>query len=103
MDPRIRSYIVQFGFYDVYRIGHVTLDLPFITSFIERRRLETYTFYLPIGDMVIALQDVAIILGLCIHEPPITGTCDIYWSMLCSKLLGMGPFSCKIRGSTVSA
>ena len=53
--------------------------------------------------MVIALQDVAIILGLCIHEPPITGTCDIDWSMLCSKLLGVGPFSCKIRGSTISA
>ncbi|RVW52910.1 hypothetical protein CK203_110637 [Vitis vinifera] len=33
--------------------------------------------------------DVAMILGLRIHGPPITGTCDIDWSLLCSELLGV--------------
>ncbi|KAL6329858.1 hypothetical protein AAG906_037958 [Vitis piasezkii] len=31
---------------------------------------------------MITLQDVAMILGLRIHGPPITGTCDIDWSLL---------------------
>ena len=26
MDPRLRPYIIQSGFYGVYRIGHITLD-----------------------------------------------------------------------------
>ncbi|RVW58989.1 Serine/threonine-protein phosphatase 7 long form-like [Vitis vinifera] len=34
-------------------------------------------------------EDVAMILGLRIHEPPITGTCNIDWSLLCSELLGV--------------
>ena len=61
----------------VYRIGHITLDWGLITSLVERWRLETHTFHLPIGEMTITLQDVAVILGLRIHGLPITGTCDI--------------------------
>ena len=36
--------------------------------------------------MTITLQNV-IILGLRIHGLPITGTCDIDWSLLCYELL----------------
>ncbi|RVW82581.1 Serine/threonine-protein phosphatase 7 long form-like [Vitis vinifera] len=88
MDPRLRPYIIQFGFYGVYRIGHITLDWGLITSLIERWRLETHTFHLPIGEMTITLQDVAVILGLRIHGLLIIGTCDIDWSLLCYELLG---------------
>ena len=42
------------------------------------------------------------ILGLRIHGPPITSTCDIDWSMLCSELLGVSPPSTEARGSIVS-
>ena len=53
--------------------------------------------------MTITLQDVAMILGLCIHRPPITDTCDIDWSLLCSELLGMVPPPSQIRGFAISA
>ena len=45
-------------------IVHVTLDWGLITSLVKRWCLETHTFYLPIGEMMITLQDVTIILGL---------------------------------------
>ena len=42
------------------------------------------------------------ILGLRIHGPPITGTCDIDWSLLCFELLGVVPPPSQIRGSSIS-
>ena len=36
------SYVIQFGFYGMYRIKHVTLDWALITSLVERWRLETH-------------------------------------------------------------
>ncbi|WJZ81334.1 hypothetical protein VitviT2T_001182 [Vitis vinifera] len=52
--------------------------------------------------MTITLQDVAVILGLRIHGLPITGTCDIDWSLLCYELLGVTPPTSEIRGSAIS-
>ncbi|KAL6347811.1 hypothetical protein AAG906_026340 [Vitis piasezkii] len=86
MDPRIRRYVMQSGFYGVYRVGHISLDWPLITSL-----------------MTVNLQDVAMIIGLRIHGPPITCTCDIDWSLLCSELLGVVPPPSHIRGSAISA
>ncbi|RVX00515.1 Serine/threonine-protein phosphatase 7 long form-like [Vitis vinifera] len=57
MDPHLRPYIIQSGFYGVYRIGHITLDWGLITSLVERWRPETHTFHLPVGEMTITLQD----------------------------------------------
>ena len=52
--------------------------------------------------MTITLQDVAIILGFCIHGLPITGTCDIDWSLLCYELLGVTPPTYEIKGLVIS-
>ena len=102
MDPRLRSYIIQSRFYGVYHIGHITLDWGLITGLVEKWHPETHTFHLPIREMTIILQDVAIILGLCIHGLPITGTCDIDWSLLCYELLGVTPPTSEIKGSAIS-
>nr|CAN72488.1 hypothetical protein VITISV_020886 [Vitis vinifera] len=75
MDPCPRPYIIRFRFYGVYRIGHITLDWGL---------------------------DVAIILGFCIHGLPITGTCDIDWSLLCYELLGVTPPTYEIKGLVIS-
>ena len=86
----------------MYRIGHVTLDWALIMSLVERWQSETHTFHLLVGEMTITLQDIAIILGLRIHRPAITGTCDCNVSPLCQELLGVIPLSTELRGSTVS-
>ncbi|KAL6342978.1 hypothetical protein AAG906_016998 [Vitis piasezkii] len=86
MDPHIRRYVTRSGFYGVYRVGHISLDWPLITSLVERWR-----------DDVI-LRDVAMIHGLRIHGPPIIGTCDIDWSLLCYELLGVVPPPSRLEG-----
>ena len=52
--------------------------------------------------MTITLHDVTIILGLRIHGPPVTGTCDFDVTSLCQEPLGVIPPSTKLKGSTVS-
>ena len=102
MDPRLQPYIIRSRLYGVCRIGHITLDWGLITNLVEIWHSETHTFHLPIGDMTITLQDVAIILGLRIHEHPITDTCDIDWSLLCYELLGVTLPTYEIKRSTIS-
>ena len=59
-------------------------------------------FHLIIGDMIVTLQDVAIILGLHIHRPLIIDTCHIDWSLLCSELLGVISSSFQISFGYIS-
>ena len=102
MDLHIRPYVICAGFYDTYRLGHIMIDWPLITCLVERWWTETYTFHVPIREMTITLQDVAIILGLCINEPAFIGTCVLDVAELCGKLLGVTPPSGALRGSVIS-
>ena len=52
--------------------------------------------------MTITLQDVAIIIGLRIDGPAVTGTCVFDVSELCGELLGVTPPADALRGSTIS-
>ena len=52
--------------------------------------------------MTITLQDVTIILGLRIHGPPVTDTCDFNVSSLYQELLGVIPPLTELRGFVVS-
>ena len=65
------------------------IDWPLITCLVERWRHETHTFHVPVGEMTIALQDVAIILGLCIDGPAVTRTCVFDVAELRGELLGV--------------
>ena len=101
MDPRIHSYVIRSSFYGLYRIGHVTLDWGLITSLVERWRPETHTFHLLVGERTSTLHDVAIILGLRTHRPPVTGTCDFNVSLLCQELLDVIPPLVELRGFVI--
>ena len=78
------------------------IDWPLITCFVERWRPETHTFHVPVGEMTITLQDVAIILGLHIDGPVVTGTCVLDVAELFEELLGVTPPADAVRGSTIS-
>ena len=102
MDIRIQPYVIRAGFYGIYRLGHIAIDWPLITSLVERWRPETHTFHVPVGEMTITLHDVAILLGLRIHGPAVTGTCVFDVAALCAELLGVIPLADAIRGATIS-
>ncbi|KAL0379018.1 UNVERIFIED_CONTAM: Serine/threonine-protein phosphatase 7 long form [Sesamum radiatum] len=60
------------GFLGVLQCGHIEIDQHLITALVERWRPETHTFYFPIGEATVTLQDIAIIWAL-----PLEGnTCD---------------------------
>ena len=75
MDIRICPYVICAEFYGVYRLGHIMIDCPLITCLVKRWRPEIHKFHVPFEEMMITLQDVAIILGLRIDGPSVTGTC----------------------------
>ena len=102
MDPRICPYVIRAGFYGIYCLGHIIIDWPLITCLVERWRLEMHTFHVPVREMTIILQDVAIILGLRIDRPVVTGTCVFDVSELCGELLGVTPPTDALRGSAIS-
>ena len=102
MDLHIRPYMIHTGFYDIYRIGHIMIDWPLISSLVERWRLEKHTFHVPVGEMTIMLQDVAIILRLRIHKPVVTGTCVLDLAELYGELLDVTLPTDALRGSVIS-
>ena len=102
MDPRIRPYVICAGFYCIYRLGHIIIDWPLITCLVERWRPETHTFHVPVGEMTITLQDVAIILGLHIDGPAVTKTCVLDVAELCGEQLGVTPPADAVIGLTIS-
>ena len=87
MDIRICPYVIRTGFYGVYRLGHIMiighLSLVSLRDNVERWWPETHMFHVSVGDMTIMLQDVAIILGLRIDGPAVTGICVLDVEELC--------------------
>ena len=78
------------------------IDWPLITCLVERWRPETHTFHVPVGEMTITLQDVAIILGLRIDGPTVMGTYVLDVIELRGELLGVTPPADSLRGSAIS-
>ena len=102
MDLRIRPYVICSGFYGIYRMGHIMIDWSLITSLVERWRPKTHTFHVFVEEMTITLQDVAIILGFCIHGPVVTRTCVFEVTELCWELLDAIPPVDALKGASIS-
>uniref|UniRef100_A0A5B6ZKM0 Aminotransferase-like plant mobile domain-containing protein n=1 Tax=Davidia involucrata TaxID=16924 RepID=A0A5B6ZKM0_DAVIN len=103
LDMRVQRYLVQAGFYGIYRVGYIQLDWALITALVERWRVETHTFHLPVGECSITLQDVAVLLGAPVDGDPVTG-CDASPALtacqeLCQELLGTAPAPSDLNGS----
>ncbi|KAI4296149.1 hypothetical protein L6164_036131 [Bauhinia variegata] len=101
LDKRICRFVIQSGFYGIYKIGFIQLDWPLITALVERWRQETHTFHFPVGESTITLQDVAVLLGLPIEGQALTGRTDLQWADLCEELLGLRPDQSVLHGSTL--
>ncbi|KAJ9565706.1 hypothetical protein OSB04_001672 [Centaurea solstitialis] len=91
----VKFYIRRAGFQGVFDCGCKPLDHALITALVERWRLETNTFHLPIGEVSVTLQDVQLMWGLRIDREVVTGR-EKKWSLnekreTCYRLLGILP------------
>ncbi|RVW67673.1 Serine/threonine-protein phosphatase 7 long form-like [Vitis vinifera] len=48
LDDRVRSCIIQLGFYVFHQVGHVKVDWPLIIALIERWCPETHSFHMSV-------------------------------------------------------
>ena len=90
-DDRYRPYLLQSGFYGIYQITGWMSDPNLVMGFIERWRQETHTFNLPVGEMTITLEDVAVLLGLPVDGIPLCDNTDQKWPQIVFDCLGIRP------------
>ncbi|KAL8148228.1 serine/threonine-protein phosphatase 7 long form homolog [Apium graveolens] len=90
------------GFYGITRISSLQLDWGLISALVERRRPETHTFHLPVGECSITLQDVEILTGLAVDGEPVIGatpSADEAWPDFVGSVFGHFPPSDRFNGS----
>jgi Plant mobile domain len=66
-------YLRQLGFDMFCRVGMIHVDHGLVTALIERYRPETHTFHLPIGEVMIGLEDVEGLFGLRVDGRAVQG------------------------------
>ncbi|XP_070032524.1 serine/threonine-protein phosphatase 7 long form homolog [Nicotiana tabacum] len=64
LHPSIVRRLQDMDFYRIIEIDRLQFDWALITAMIERRRPETHTFHLPIGEATITLEGVKVLFGL---------------------------------------
>lgn len=90
--PRVLEHVRAAGFYGIHRlVARLQLDRALICALVERWREETHTFHLTVGEATITLQDVAVLTGLRINGPAVTGTTGVNWAREVARLLGILP------------
>lgn len=103
VDERVLHYVRVTGFFGVHRLkgGGAFLNRSLITAFVERWRRETHTFHLTVGEATITLQDVAVLMGLRVHDDAVIGHGVQPWTIIVEKLLGVRPAVDPETGKTV--
>ncbi|XP_017638562.1 protein MAINTENANCE OF MERISTEMS-like [Gossypium arboreum] len=82
------SFLELAGFRSATLIRTFDLRYDLISALVERWRLETHTFHLLCGECTVALEDVALQLGLPIYGSAVTGVSAITEpAVLCYSLL----------------
>ncbi|XP_072060334.1 serine/threonine-protein phosphatase 7 long form homolog [Arachis hypogaea] len=100
----VEGHLWETGFYHISHIGIVQYLLALVNTLIERWRPETHTFYLPVGECAMTLEDVAIILGLLTNGLPVTEpTLSSYEALEAEYLdqFGVAPRKTECRGSFI--
>ena len=54
-----------------------------MTTLVERWRFKSHTFYLPVGECTITLEDVTLQHGIRVGGRPITGATYYDWEDMC--------------------
>jgi len=94
LDPWISAYIVDAGLEGLLWVQNIDLNHALITALVERWRLETQSFHLPHGEIIIMLQEMEVIMGVPVDGLPVVEFTHMQdWGKLCVELLGHRPLN----------
>ncbi|KAK1365401.1 serine/threonine-protein phosphatase 7 long form-like [Heracleum sosnowskyi] len=90
LHQRMIPILLDLIFDGVSRISSINIDWNLITALIERWRLETHTFHLPVGESNITLQDVSLLLVLRVDGAAVTSITivDGGWDHIIEEIFG---------------
>ncbi|QHO20187.1 uncharacterized protein DS421_11g335700 [Arachis hypogaea] len=93
-NERAAEALALTGFQHVLRIGEMRGHSVLLSALVERWRPETHTFHLPVGEVMVTLEDVIHILGLQVNGEPVTVRSDSSYQFLvdnCVACFGRQP------------
>ncbi|XP_062208774.1 protein MAIN-LIKE 2-like [Phragmites australis] len=94
-DERYAPCIGRAGFLPLARLvmtGLPMFDNAALTALVDRWRSEIHTFHLPCGELMVTLQDVAMILGLPVDGQPVCGNVQpAGWRDMVELIVGTRP------------
>jgi Plant mobile domain len=67
-NKQMNLYLHRPNLYLMAIMGDCQLDKSLLTTLVERRRLETSTFHLPVDEMTVTLEDVCYLWRLPIRD-----------------------------------
>ncbi|KAG9444810.1 hypothetical protein H6P81_016150 [Aristolochia fimbriata] len=70
---KVVDLVLELAAEAVQLLKWLRLDKLLFTSLVERWRSETNTFHLENGEMTLTLEDVVVLLGLCVNGFTVTG------------------------------
>ncbi|QHO28704.1 uncharacterized protein DS421_7g219010 [Arachis hypogaea] len=100
----VKAHLWETRFYHVSQIGVVQCKSAMINALIKRWRPETHTFYFPVGECAVSLEDVAMILDLPTNRISVTRPTMSSFEALeaeCLHHFGVAPRKTDCRGSFI--
>ena len=79
----------------------VQIDRHLISALVERWRLETHSFHMPVGEMTITLQDVEGILGLSTEGRIVSCRTHGNWAAVMQEYIGRTPLPSEMIGGNI--
>jgi len=100
IDPRVKAMMDIAGFRHLLSFIDILIN-HLVTTLVERWRFETHTFYLPLEETTITLEDVALELGLPIDGEAVSRVTSGELVSACQSLLGVAPPENVVLGNTI--
>ncbi|BAT74599.1 hypothetical protein VIGAN_01230200 [Vigna angularis var. angularis] len=101
IDERIKNILQVARFIHILQASSMEINHQLVTALVERWRVETHTFHLPLGESTITLEDVALQLGLPIEGHVVIGISNGPLTVFCHQLLGDVPPENCVRGNRI--